>query len=174
MLPSETCTSIQVMQAMGSCLTNKYAGGYPCKRYYGGCAIVDEIDSILIDEARTPLIISAPAQESSDMYMKFAHIADSLVEGDDYNVDEKQRAIALTEEGITKAETSLGISNIYSVEGMKYVHHLETAVKANILVLPEMKCDKVSRSNNPSSLNSQTFHTAFFRNESCCQGTKLE
>ncbi len=100
-------------------------------------AIVDEIDSILIDEARTPLIISAPAQESSDMYMKFAHIADSLVEGDDYNVDEKQRAIALTEVGITKAETSLGISNIYSVEGMKYVHHLETAVKAKALFLRE-------------------------------------
>ncbi len=100
-------------------------------------AIVDEIDSILIDEARTPLIISAPAQESSDMYMKFAHIADSLVEGDDYTVDEKQRAIALTEVGITKAETSLGISNIYSVEGMKYVHHLETAVKAKALFLRE-------------------------------------
>jgi preprotein translocase subunit SecA len=100
-------------------------------------AIVDEIDSILIDEARTPLIISAPAQESSDMYMKFAHIADSLTEGDDYTVDEKQRAIALTEEGITKAETNLGISNIYSIEGMKYVHHLETAVKAKALFLRE-------------------------------------
>jgi preprotein translocase subunit SecA len=100
-------------------------------------AIVDEIDSILIDEARTPLIISAPAHESSDMYMKFAHIADSLTEGDDYTVDEKQRAIALTEEGITKAETNLGISNIYSIEGMKYVHHLETAVKAKALFLRE-------------------------------------
>ena len=100
-------------------------------------AIVDEIDSILIDEARTPLIVSAPASESSDMYMKFAHIAESLVEGDDYTVDEKQRAIALTEEGITKAETSLGISNMYSIEGMKYVHHLETAVKAKALFLKE-------------------------------------
>jgi preprotein translocase subunit SecA len=100
-------------------------------------AIVDEIDSISIDEARTPLIISAPAHESSDMYMKFAHIADSLTEGDDYTVDEKQRAIALTEEGITKAETNLGISNIYSIEGMKYVHHLETAVKAKALFLRE-------------------------------------
>ncbi|MBP6948957.1 MAG: preprotein translocase subunit SecA [Candidatus Pacebacteria bacterium] len=100
-------------------------------------AIVDEIDSILIDEARTPLIISAPSAESSDMYMKFSQIAQDLVEGDDYTVDEKQRAIALTEEGITKAETSLGISNIYSVEGMKYVHHLETAVKAKALFLRE-------------------------------------
>jgi preprotein translocase subunit SecA len=100
-------------------------------------AIVDEIDSILIDEARTPLIISAPASESSDMYTRFAHIAESLVEGDDYTVDEKQRAIALTEAGITKAEGSLGITNMYSVEGMKHVHHLETAVKAKALFLRE-------------------------------------
>ncbi len=100
-------------------------------------AIVDEIDSILIDEARTPLIISSPSQESSTMYMKFAEIADSFVEGDDYTVDEKQRAISLTEEGINKAEGALNISNIYSVEGMKYVHHLETAVKAKALFLRE-------------------------------------
>lgn len=100
-------------------------------------AIVDEIDSILIDEARTPLIISAPAQESSDMYMKFATLAESLVEGEDYTVDEKQRAISLTEDGITKAENTLNISNIYSIEGMKYVHHLETAVKAKALFLRE-------------------------------------
>jgi preprotein translocase subunit SecA len=100
-------------------------------------AIVDEIDSILIDEARTPLIISAPSQESSDMYLNFANIAESMVEGDDYTVDEKQRAISLTEAGITKAETMLGISNIYSVEGMKYVHHLETSVKAKALFLRE-------------------------------------
>ena len=100
-------------------------------------AIVDEIDSILIDEARTPLIISSPAQESSTMYTNFAQIAESLIEGDDYTVDEKQRAIALTEVGITKAETALNITNIYSVEGMKYVHHLETAVKAKALFLRE-------------------------------------
>lgn len=100
-------------------------------------AIVDEIDSILIDEARTPLIISAPAQESSDMYTKFANIAESLVEGDDYTVDEKQRAISLTENGITKAEGLIGINNIYSIEGVKYVHHLETAVKAKALFLRE-------------------------------------
>lgn len=100
-------------------------------------AIVDEIDSILIDEARTPLIISAPSQESSDMYMRFATIAENLIEGDDYAVDEKQRAISLTEDGITKAETALNISNIYSIEGMKYVHHLETAVKAKALFIRE-------------------------------------
>lgn len=100
-------------------------------------AIVDEIDSILIDEARTPLIISAPAQESSELYKKFAHIAETLVEGDDYTVDEKQRAISLTEAGITKAENMLGISNIYSIEGVRQVHHLETAVKAKALFLRE-------------------------------------
>jgi preprotein translocase subunit SecA len=100
-------------------------------------AIVDEIDSILIDEARTPLIISSPSAQSSDMYTKFAHIAESLIEGDDYTVDEKQRAISLTEAGITKAESALGISNMYSLEGMKYVHHLETAVKAKALFLRE-------------------------------------
>jgi glycosyltransferase involved in cell wall biosynthesis len=69
--------------------------------------------------------------------MKFAQIARDLTEGDDYTVDEKQRAIALTEEGINKAEAALNISNIYSVEGMKYVHHLETAVKAKALFLRE-------------------------------------
>ncbi len=100
-------------------------------------AIVDEIDSILIDEARTPLIISAPAAESSDMYKRFAHIADTLVEGDDYTVDEKQRAISLTEAGITKAEAALGITNMYSIEGVRQVHHLETAVKAKALFLRE-------------------------------------
>lgn len=100
-------------------------------------AIVDEIDSILIDEARTPLIISAPAQESSELYKKFSHIAETLIEGDDYTVDEKQRAISLTESGIEKAEQSLGISNIYSLEGVRQVHHLETAVRAKALFLRE-------------------------------------
>ncbi|MEN9551982.1 MAG: hypothetical protein RI935_359 [Candidatus Parcubacteria bacterium] len=100
-------------------------------------AIVDEIDSILIDEARTPLIISAPAQESSEMYVTFAKIARTLVKDEDYTVDEKQRAITLTESGINKAEEKLGISNIYSVEGMKYVHHLETAVRAEALFARE-------------------------------------
>lgn len=100
-------------------------------------AIVDEIDSILIDEARTPLIISAPAQESSDMYTTFAKIADALIQDEDYTVDEKQRAIALTESGITKAEEMLGITNMYSIEGMKNVHHLETAVRAKALFIRE-------------------------------------
>lgn len=100
-------------------------------------AIVDEIDSILIDEARTPLIISAPSQQSSDMYTRFAAIAEALIPGEDYTVDEKQRAISLTENGITKAENLLGITNMYSIEGIKNVHHLETAVKAKALFLRE-------------------------------------
>ncbi len=100
-------------------------------------AVVDEIDSILIDESRTPLIISAPAEESGELYKTFAKISEQLIEGEDYTVDEKQRAIALTEKGINKSEELLGVSNIYSVEGMKYVHHLETAIRAKALFLKE-------------------------------------
>ncbi|HSE34993.1 MAG TPA: preprotein translocase subunit SecA [Candidatus Paceibacterota bacterium] len=96
-------------------------------------AIVDEIDSILIDEARTPLIISAPAQDSESLYATFASIARSLVEGEDYTVDEKLKAIQITDSGITKAEQALGIENIYTDKGVKYVHHLETATRAKAL-----------------------------------------
>ena len=96
-------------------------------------AIVDEVDSILIDEARTPLIISAPAEESSDFYITFAKIASQLKEGEDYTVDEKLRAIALTDKGIEKAENLLGVKDIYTEKGIKYVHHLETAVRAKAL-----------------------------------------
>ncbi|HUO56382.1 MAG TPA: preprotein translocase subunit SecA, partial [Candidatus Paceibacterota bacterium] len=96
-------------------------------------AIVDEIDSILIDEARTPLIISAPVAEAESLYVKFAAIADSLVEEDDYAVDEKHRQIALTDQGIEKAEKVLDIENIYTDAGIKFVHHLETAVRAKAL-----------------------------------------
>jgi len=96
-------------------------------------AIVDEIDSILIDEARTPLIISAPADASEDLYSQFAQIARNLEEGEDYTKDEKLRAIQLTDKGIEKAERALGVSNIYTEAGIKYVHHLETAVRAKAL-----------------------------------------
>lgn len=96
-------------------------------------AIVDEIDSILIDEARTPLIISAPTTESENLYVTFAKIADKLSEGTDYEIDEKFRAITLTDEGINKAEKALGVENIYTDKGIKYVHHLETAVRAKAL-----------------------------------------
>ena len=96
-------------------------------------AIVDEVDSILIDEARTPLIISSASSDSEDFYIKFREIAKQLKKGSDYEVDEKLRAITLTDAGITKAEELLGIPNIYTEKGIKYVHHLETAVKAEAL-----------------------------------------
>ena len=96
-------------------------------------AIVDEVDSILIDESRTPLIISSPAEESEDLYYTFADIAKKLKKEEDYTVDEKLRAISLTDHGITIAEDLLGIQNIYTEKGIKYVHHLETAVKARAL-----------------------------------------
>jgi len=96
-------------------------------------AIVDEIDSILIDEARTPLIISAPAEESTDKYFKFSQIVERLEENEDYNVDEKMRAATLTENGINKVEKILGLGNIYVEGGVKEVHHLEQALKARVL-----------------------------------------
>ena len=100
-------------------------------------AIVDEVDSILIDEARTPLIISAPTVDSENLYGVFSKIADMLQVGRDYEVDEKLKAITLTEEGITRAEKSLGVENIYTDKGVKYVHHLETAVRAKALFKKE-------------------------------------
>jgi len=96
-------------------------------------AIIDEVDSILIDEARTPLIISAPSGESEQLYATFTKIAAQLSLGDDYTVDEKLKAISLTDDGITKAEQALGVDNIYTDKGIKYVHHLETAVRAKAL-----------------------------------------
>ena len=96
-------------------------------------AIVDEIDSILIDEARTPLIISNNTGAAGDLYTKFAEISSKLNPEEDYTVDEKLHAISLTDAGITKAEKLLGIENIYTEGGVKYVHHLETAVRAKAL-----------------------------------------
>jgi preprotein translocase subunit SecA len=96
-------------------------------------AIVDEIDSILIDEARTPLIISAPTSDSDDLYTRFAGIAKKLEKGEHYTVDEKFKSIALTDAGISRAEELLGVDNIYTEKGIKYVHHLETAVRAEAL-----------------------------------------
>ncbi|MDP2683694.1 MAG: preprotein translocase subunit SecA [bacterium] len=96
-------------------------------------AIVDEVDSILIDEARTPLIISAPAEDSSDMYYKFSKYVSGLEEDKDYNIDEKMRAATLTEEGISKMEKMLGLSNIYEADGIETVHHIEQALKAKAL-----------------------------------------
>lgn len=96
-------------------------------------AIVDEIDSILIDEARTPLIISAPAAAGEDLYSVFARVAARLSEEEHYTVDEKHRGVTLTDAGIEEAEKMLGLNNIYTDKGIKYVHHLETAVRAKAL-----------------------------------------
>jgi preprotein translocase subunit SecA len=96
-------------------------------------AIVDEIDSILIDEARTPLIIAQPTVESEDLYKTFARIASKLERDVDFTVEEKFKQIAMTDEGINKTEKLLGVDNIYTEKGMKYVHHLETAVRAKAL-----------------------------------------
>lgn len=96
-------------------------------------AIIDEVDSILIDEARTPLIISAPAEDSENLYGVFAQIAEQLEPEKDYVIDEKLKSATLTDEGIESAEKMLGIDNIYTDKGIKYVHHLETAVRAKAL-----------------------------------------
>jgi len=109
-----------------------YSKGDLAQREYH-YTIIDEIDSILIDEARTPLIISAPAQDSEDLYGKFSQIASRLNKEEDFTVDEKLKAITLTDSGITKAEQALGVENIYTDKGIKSVHHLETAVRARAL-----------------------------------------
>lgn len=96
-------------------------------------AVIDEIDSILIDEARTPLIISAPTSDSEDLYVTFANIARNLNVEEHFTIDEKMKAASLTNAGIEAAEKMLGIENIYTEKGVKYVHHLETAVKAKAL-----------------------------------------
>ncbi|MEK7168076.1 MAG: preprotein translocase subunit SecA, partial [Patescibacteria group bacterium] len=96
-------------------------------------AIVDEVDSILIDEARTPLIISAPDMESTDKYYQFSKIVEKLKEKEDYNIDEKMRAATLTEEGIARVEKLLGCGNIYTDRGIGEVHHIEQALKAHAL-----------------------------------------
>lgn len=110
----------------------EYDGGSIRQRQFH-YAIVDEIDSILIDEARTPLIISAPTTESDDFYTRFAGIAEKLHQDTDYEVDEKLKAITLKDAGIEKAQKFLGIENIYTEGGIKYVHHLETAVRAKAI-----------------------------------------
>jgi len=96
-------------------------------------AIVDEVDSILIDEARTPLIISAPDRESSQWYQDFARIIPKLDLKSDYELDEKRKAVTLTESGINKVEQILGMGNIYEERGIKYVHHLEQALRAEVM-----------------------------------------
>ena len=96
-------------------------------------AIIDEVDSILIDEARTPLIISAPAEQATDQYYQFAKLVRNLKENEDYNLDEKMRSSTLTEEGIAKFEKWLNVENLYVEGGIRLVHHIEQALKAEVL-----------------------------------------
>ncbi len=96
-------------------------------------AIVDEVDSILIDEARTPLIISGPASDVTKLYYQFASIARSLVRDDDYEVDEEKKTVVPTEAGIEKVERQLGISNLYDAVATNYVHQLGQALRAKEL-----------------------------------------
>ncbi|MDB4940111.1 MAG: preprotein translocase, SecA subunit [Candidatus Doudnabacteria bacterium] len=97
-------------------------------------AIVDEVDSILIDEARTPLIISAPDADPTDKYYQFAELVKKLDNGADFVVDEKKKAVSLTEEGIAKLEKLLGVENIYEQEGLSTVHHIEQALRARTVL----------------------------------------
>lgn len=98
-------------------------------------AIVDEIDSILIDEARVPLILSTQSNEGQELYQKCARVAEVLAEGSDYTLDEKMKAVILTDAGIARAEQEFGIDNLYTDQGIKMVHHLEAALKAKSLYL---------------------------------------
>ncbi|MGM0502194.1 MAG: preprotein translocase subunit SecA [Bacillota bacterium] len=97
-------------------------------------AILDEVDSILIDEARTPLIISGPTEDSPQMYYKFARLARRLVLDRDYEVDEKASSVILTDEGIDRVENSLGIDNLYDNQHMDELHHINQAIKAKELM----------------------------------------
>ena len=97
--------------------------------------IVDEVDSILIDEARTPLIISAPAEEATDKYYDAARFVATIQENTDYNVDEKLRAATFTEDGITKAEQFFNLKNLYAEGGYDMIHILESALKARTLFI---------------------------------------
>jgi preprotein translocase subunit SecA len=110
-------------------------------------AIVDEVDSILIDEARTPLIISGPSEESTDKYYKINRIIPQLIRGEviegkepgqkwttgDYTVEEKHRTVALTEEGVLKMERLLGLGNLYEAVNMEINHHVQQALKAHVM-----------------------------------------
>lgn len=96
-------------------------------------AIVDEVDSILVDEARTPLIISAPSMDATEKYFRFADLVNTLDANADYVVDEKMKAATLTEGGIARIEKALGVQNLYEERGIQDIHHLEQALKAKTL-----------------------------------------
>jgi preprotein translocase subunit SecA len=94
-------------------------------------AIIDEVDSILVDEARTPLIISAPDAEATNQYARFAAMARALESETHYKIDEKQKTATLTEEGIIKIEEFIGVDNIYVSQHFNDLHHIENALKAS-------------------------------------------
>lgn len=96
-------------------------------------AIVDEVDSILIDEARTPLIISAPSATSGTAYAQFARVVRQLVKDKDYETDEKQKTVILTDEGVEKIERALGLENLYGSENIRTIYHLQQALRAHAL-----------------------------------------
>jgi len=93
-------------------------------------AIVDEVDSILIDEARTPLIISGQGQDATELYAKFAQIVPRLIKDDDFTVDEKAHAVPITEAGVSKVERMLGVQNLYDQRNLELTHQLNAALKA--------------------------------------------
>lgn len=96
-------------------------------------AIIDEVDFILIDEARTPLIISAPDRESPKWYQEFARIIPKLKSKEDYEIDEQKRIVTMTDGGIDRVEKILGLKNIYAEKGARYLHYLEQALRAQAL-----------------------------------------
>lgn len=96
-------------------------------------AIVDEADSVLIDEARTPLIISGPSQDDVRLYPRFARLVPSLIRDVDYNVDLRTRSVGLTEPGVAKLESALGIENLYSLENFALTRYMEAALKAETI-----------------------------------------
>lgn len=96
-------------------------------------AIVDEVDNILIDEARTPLIISGTAEESAEQYLRFAQVAPRLTAGADYEIDEKHRNVTLTEIGLAKVERMIGVDNLYDPANFELTHYLDNALKAQVL-----------------------------------------
>ncbi len=97
-------------------------------------AIVDEVDSILVDEARTPLIISGQADKATDLYYTFAKIIPRLTREEDFNVDEKAHAVTITEEGVDKVEKMLGVENLYDDVNIELTHHMNQALKAHALM----------------------------------------
>jgi len=96
-------------------------------------AIVDEVDSILIDEARTPLIISGPAEKSTNLYYQVNNIIPRLRREEDFTIDEKARSVILTEEGVARAEHALKVDNIYDPKYIELLHHVNQALKAHTL-----------------------------------------